>query len=325
MRLCLLLPLVLLATAATLAVAARAPALTPTTPRLPSPSPSPTPPRSPSSPSPASSVAPAWTWEHVNASVIYGDDYKNASGTIVYAGTVAAEDECRAICGNWSACQAYDYAYETRPGEPACDFLRQCWLRLDTVWQPKAGAHCIKGAARKIAPPPAPPANAKHVLFIIFDDLRAIHKTYGFTQVLNTHVLYNYIFPFSCMYTNTSPLPHPQPYTPRTDAFAKQSLVFDRAFCQQAVCGPSRASLLSGRRPDRTQMWNFIGGFRETPGANAWNTWPEYFKKQGWWSAGAGKLFHPGDPKDFDPPSWSEPLDQTKFPYFGQVGCVLGV
>jgi len=56
------------------------------------------------------------------------------------------------------------------------------------------------------------------------------------------------------------------------------------------VCGPSRASLLSGRRPDTTQMWNFKGGFRTTPGASAWNTWPEWFRKHGYYSAGVGKL-----------------------------------
>jgi arylsulfatase A-like enzyme len=39
--------------------------------------------------------------------------------------------------------------------------------------------------------------------------------------------------------------------------------VFENAYCQQAVCGPSRASFLSGRRPDSTQMWNFLGSFRD--------------------------------------------------------------
>ena len=52
------------------------------------------------------------------------------------------------------------------------------------------------------------------------------------------------------------------------------------------VCGPSRASLLSGRRPDSTQMWNFVGGFRQTAGADKWNTWPQWFLKKGYYTAG---------------------------------------
>ena len=47
-------------------------------------------------------------------------------------------------------------------------------------------------------------------------------------------------------------------HTPNIDAFAKESLVFTRAFCQQAICGPTRNSFLTGRRPQRTQVWNFI-------------------------------------------------------------------
>ena len=42
------------------------------------------------------------------------------------------------------------------------------------------------------------------------------------------------------------------------------------------------ASLLSGRRPDTTQMWNFVGGFRATPGAVAWKTWPEWARTHGY-------------------------------------------
>ena len=89
------------------------------------------------------------------------------------------------------------------------------------------------------------------------------------------------------------------------------------------LTGPSRASMLSGRRPDKTQMWNFVGGFRTTPGAEKWNTWMEYFKNHGYYTAGAGKLFHPGDPADFDPRSWTEPKCngvEAKFPYHGQTG-----
>merc|ERR1712150_210388 len=80
------------------------------------------------------------------------------------------------------------------------------------------------------------------------------------------------------------------------------------------------ASILSGRRPDSTQMWNFKGSFRDTPGANKWNTWPQWFKTRGFVTYGVGKLYHPGDPSNFDQPySWS-----FWGPYNGQGKCPTG-
>jgi arylsulfatase A-like enzyme len=68
-------------------------------------------------------------------------------------------------------------------------------------------------------------------------------------------------------------------------------------------------------------MWNFVGGFRETPGADKWNTWPEYFKKKGYYTKGCGKIFHPGDPKDFDPQSWT---GNAYSGYYSQGSCPKG-
>jgi iduronate 2-sulfatase len=68
-------------------------------------------------------------------------------------------------------------------------------------------------------------------------------------------------------------------------------------------------------------MWNFKGGFRQTPGADKWNTWPEYFKKHGYYTKGTGKIFHPGDPKDFDPQSWT---GDAYSGYYGQGKCPKG-
>merc|ERR1719265_2486588 len=106
------------------------------------------------------------------------------------------------------------------------------------------------------------PTEAKNVLFVIFDDLRAMQPSYGWEQ----------------------------PHLPNHHRLMQESLVFDRAYVQQSVCGPSRASFLSGRRPDRTQVWNFMdgpapGGFRNAPGAKKWNTLPQHFAKNGYYVA----------------------------------------
>ena len=52
-------------------------------------------------------------------------------------------------------------------------------------------------------------------------------------------------------------------HAPNLWAFANKSLVFDRAYCQIAVCSPSRNSFMTGRRPNGTLVWNFYNHFRE--------------------------------------------------------------
>ena len=67
-----------------------------------------------------------------------------------------------------------------------------------------------------------------NVLFITVDDLKPILGCYG----------------------------DPFVKTPNIDRFAKEGVVFTNAYCQQAVCGPSRASFLTGMRPDYTGVWD---------------------------------------------------------------------
>lgn len=96
--------------------------------------------------------------------------------------------------------------------------------------------------------------------------------------------------------------------TPNVDKLSSESLVFARAYCQQAVCGPSRNSFMTGRRPHRTNVLQGATGddFRKvgvdaagSPGAN-WTTLPGHFKNSGWTTLGGGKTFHPDAPKNFD-------------------------
>ena len=135
-----------------------------------------------------------------------------------------------------------------------------------------------------LAASPVGAANTKNVLFIVVDDLRPDLSAYGQEYV----------------------------HTPNIDKLAKESLVFERAYCQQAVCGPSRNSFMTGRRPDTTKAWNFIDHFRELNVGLNWSSLPQYFKKHGYFSSGVGKLYHPNLPPNYDPPSWS---DFDKFPF----------
>lgn len=120
------------------------------------------------------------------------------------------------------------------------------------------------------------PSDKPNVLFIVVDDLRPALGCYG--DVLAK--------------------------TPNIDALAAKGTVFTNAYCQQAVCGPSRASFMTGRRPDHTGVWNLTTHFR-TALPNV-VTLPQYFKLHGYFSRQIGKIYH--DPQAAqDRQSWSAP------------------
>ena len=132
------------------------------------------------------------------------------------------------------------------------------------------------------APAVAAAASRPNVLFISADDLRVDLGCYG----------------------------SPEALTPNLDALARRGVLFERAYCQQAVCNPSRASILTGRRPDTLRVWDLRRHFRETFPQLV--TLPQHFKAHGYTTVGLGKLFHnqSGAKPPFpfnDPPSWSEP------------------
>jgi arylsulfatase A-like enzyme len=121
-----------------------------------------------------------------------------------------------------------------------------------------------------------PPAGKYNVLFLPVDDLKPLLGCYGATQVK----------------------------TPNIDALAKRGMRFTRAYCQQAVCAPSRASLMTGRRPDSTGVYDLVTHFRKAlPDAV---TLSQRFKDAGYFAASVGKIYHPGLD---DAPSWSVPND----------------
>jgi iduronate 2-sulfatase len=120
------------------------------------------------------------------------------------------------------------------------------------------------------------PTNKPNVLFIAIDDLRTSLGCYG----------------------------DPLAKSPNIDALARSSRVFHGAYTHQAVCGPARAAILTGRLPDNTRVWHNRNLFRNTlPDAV---TLPQLFKNHGYQALSFGKIFS-GDERELDPPSWSAP------------------
>lgn len=95
--------------------------------------------------------------------------------------------------------------------------------------------------------------------------------------------------------------------TPNIDRLASRGTLFTRAYCQQTVCNPSRASILTGFRPDTIRVWDLPTHFRiHKPDAV---TLPQWFKRNGYHAQGVGKIFHNWRQDDWkgDPDSWSVP------------------
>ncbi|MEN8716991.1 MAG: glycoside hydrolase family 3 N-terminal domain-containing protein [Verrucomicrobiales bacterium] len=144
-----------------------------------------------------------------------------------------------------------------------------------------SGAPSASGAApRKDAMPPAEPKplrKGKHpnVLFVAIDDLRPELGTYG----------------TKCI-------------TPNIDKLAETGIRFDRAYCQQAVCGASRLSLMGGLYPTLTREQSFhVSGWRERhPDLVTMN---QHFGSQGYETIGLGKIYHGHTGKGIDHENWS--------------------
>lgn len=131
-------------------------------------------------------------------------------------------------------------------------------------------ASCMAAGAT-VSQSPAPRPN---VLFVAFDDLRLNLGCYGDTAAK----------------------------TPNIDRLAARGTLFGRAYAQQAVCNPSRQSVLTGRRPDSIRVWDLRAEFRTTaPDAIPM---PEHFKLNGYRTQAIGKIYHDGKR---DAASWNEP------------------
>jgi iduronate 2-sulfatase len=117
-------------------------------------------------------------------------------------------------------------------------------------------------------------------------------------------------------------------HTPHIDRLASRGVVFTRAYCQQALCNPSRASFMTGLRPDSTGVHDLVTHFRrKVPSVT---TLPQHFRSSGYHAQAIGKIYHPafrgfGIGSDLgDPPSWSEPawLGGPRY-YYSPMGVRL--
>ncbi len=131
-----------------------------------------------------------------------------------------------------------------------------------------------------------------NILFIAIDDMKPLTGSYGADFM----------------------------HTPHMDALANSGMIFTNAHCQQAVCGPSRASIMTGMRPDFTGVWDLKTRMRDVnPDILAM---PEYFKNEGYETVAVGKIYDPRCvDKDYDKPSWSIPYkESSKYNYPEEYG-----
>ncbi|TXT48661.1 MAG: sulfatase [Limisphaerales bacterium] len=98
--------------------------------------------------------------------------------------------------------------------------------------------------------------------------------------------------------------------SPNLDRLAARAVQFNRAFCNQAVCSPSRNSLMTSLRPQTLGIYDLPTHFRKgAPGAV---TVGQFFKRHGYRTEGLGKIFHTGHGNIDDADSWSVPSWRSK-------------
>jgi iduronate 2-sulfatase len=118
-----------------------------------------------------------------------------------------------------------------------------------------------------------------NILFIVLDDLRPQLGCYGHKWIKSENM----------------------------DRLARQGVLFENAHCQQAVCGPSRASVLSGCRPDTTKVYDIYTHLRSTmPDVLSL---PQHMREQGYTTVSIGKVYHAITD---DAESWSIPPVQSE-------------
>lgn len=98
--------------------------------------------------------------------------------------------------------------------------------------------------------------------------------------------------------------------TPSIDALAQRAVVFERAYCNQAVCAPSRNALMTSLRPQTLGIYDLATNFRKSrPDAV---TMAQHFRQSGYKAQALGKIMHVGHGNGEDAASWDVPHFQGK-------------
>ena len=144
-------------------------------------------------------------------------------------------------------------------------------------WMGAAAGSLFVGGSNFIMADDQADGQKPHILLICVDDLKPALGCYG----------------------------DPLAKTPNLDRLASRGMAFDKAYCNQAVCAPSRYNLMLGSRSTSLGLYGLGKPFREVyPDAV---TMSQYFRRHGWRAEGIGKIFHFGHGNTGDPESWSVP------------------
>lgn len=107
-------------------------------------------------------------------------------------------------------------------------------------------------------------------------------------------------------------------HSPNIDALAAEGLLFNNAYCQQAICAPSRMSILSGMRPESIGIYSIFTPLRKVHKDLV--TMPQFFKEKGYTTVSIGKVYHhTNDDKE----SWNIHVPKEKNSWIKPENCLL--